>query len=1599
MKHSKALALRIVLIISIAATIIFGYAQSNEFSTDYEEFVEQMNEVFSVTTDKKKAKTFIADLKEFMLSTTVDDMYKQKFIATCQRLKKLKARPYPNYENCFLAFMMLAKPKCNINGANFAAWCEALDAATHSRTAALNATNNFLIAGMEYMTDRAICRVPSCCWKIDSNDARFTFDGEQLIIDVPTTRLVCLAQSDSIEILNTAGKYYYSEKRWESDGALVTWERCNLSPNEVYANLRHYTIDMSKSSFEADSVEFRNSNYFSEPLYGRLEHKVVKTKSSLGNKYPKFFTASEQRMEIKDIFKNIDYEGGFTQIGSSFQGSGTPENPAVINIYRQDTLFVHATALSFLLFPDRIESGSANMTILLDDAKITHPGLQFSYHDRRRLMRLVRNNEGLEQSLYFDTYHCVSMDIEMIQWYVDEPYMELGMIEGAARGLSIFESNNYYREEYYYQLQGMAWEHPFQTLADFYRYNGGRPFTAAEYAAYRRIAESEIRQEIMRLSYEGFVDYDENTDLAQPQQRLLDYLQYRLGKKDYDVIRFQSTTDNNVPNAILNLQNYDIYLNGVTGIALSDNQNVGIYPLDGQIILKRNRDFKFDGLIEAGMLSLTGRGFYFSYDDFAIEMSTIDEMQMRVVTDERGPQGQELVALVGNTLSDLAGHLQIDEPDNKSGRKKNPQYPRFTSTKESYVYYDAQHIQNGNYKRDKFYFAVDPFEFENINDIRFNNTKFTGRFISSIFPEMEETLVIRKHDNSLGFVKSTPTEGYPIYEGKATFINTIDLSNRGLHGTGDLIYLASTSKSDDFLFLLEQTTGLTKDFDIEFTMMPPSYPGVEIGHNQQVTQMDGSTVNAQTNLLFEPYENQLTTKNTLGDFYMFPNSEQRSGFECTLGGSLTITPSGLKGSGRVDFRAATLESEWLTFTDHNIIADTAFFSTYKYENGERVTLTGQLRRDIMHDGGKSYDKLYSTTAADIPMSRYENIPLHDNAVYRRITDEDPLVDDMLYHFCMVANIDFNAREGYFRSKSGIGIEWESKIIKYKTLLKQFTWDIDRNRQTFGMTGTVGNRFVCTKEKGDSLNFMLPVGIYDVEANTLLCKEVKFINTADAHVVLDSLSDFYIYENAVMDPLENSVVELRTDSTYHRIYDATITIEGAKKYKGIGTYDFYDKMGHKHELFVSEITQDKEAVSTASAVISQDMKIDEHFAFRGRANIRTNRTLLEFDGGAKMLHKSPFGPTGYVKFTSVINPQHVVIPIDKDRINNWKDDEIHRNFFMRKDSVHIYSSFIESRKDHSDVPLLTAYGELFYNQIFDRFDITTHEKRLKPDTCGTILSFVPEENLVTGFGELDLGIMSISKGKLVDMMSAGTLRHQRETNTITVHNTLMFIDFFFSDELATMLYKDILASSAAPCDSMNHRYFERCHEILDTMQFNDMLEFRSLPPFDKETGLLPSGDGSWLFTFDDISMLWNTPKKAYICDTTVNLMMIRERSVHRKVHMKAEFTCKKAGSSFNILLTAGDSWYFFGFKGQYMRVLSSNKDFNTTLQKIEQKDRRARIAGTVYQYALAPDSQRKNFLKQFGPLPETAVQQGDDDEEEEEEIEDEEPEDDDEENEE
>ncbi len=872
----------------------------DKFSSSSELFVGEMDEVFKGATDKKAAKLFIETLDAFWNNTETDEQLKELIISTCNLMAVKKARPYPDYYTyleTIIAFRNKRHPAESFNN-----WHEAITDFLNNRRFALRHLKTLMKVSENLISNNALYTTPSVVWYTKNDNYYYEYKDKKLRVVVESTNLVCHSKGDSITIYDTEGVFYPMDEMWYGEKGKITWERSGFEADMVYAAFGKYTVKMDKSDVQVDSVDFYNHHYFDYSLKGSLNHKVMKIADVQSSIYPKFVT-SEQRFKINQIHPSIDYEGGFAQSGAKFLGAGTQEKPATITIYRNDTAFITAKSLYFALRKDQILSNDTEVSIDMQKGFIYHPGLIFKYMADLEEVHLIRNGEGLALSPYFNTFHNISMDVELVRWKIGDQFIDLRMLTGAAQNQAFFESLSYFRVDFYNQLQGMDAVHPLQGLRNCSKYYHDLPFTAADYAKYMGFPVSPVRQQIIQLSFYGFIGYNINTDEITIRQRLRDYLDFRLGKKDYDVIRFSSITDSELANAQIDLLNFDLGLRGVESISICDHQNVVFFPRNKQITLKENRNFVFNGTINAGMLTLAGNGFKFLYDDFRIDMSNIDSLKMKVESGENDYFGLPLLENVGNTISQLSGYLQIDEPDNKSGARTNPQYPIINSEVESYIYFDNVAIQGGAYHKDQFFFTLDPFEMDSINTLKRNNFNFSGRFESNIFPTFREHLTIRP-DFSLGFKRQTPEEGYPVYDGKATFKNAIDLSNKGLKGNGELNYLTSTSHSEDFTFLPNMVKGQVYDFRVEKQVDSPPFPDV----TSQYIYIE-----------YMPKEDEFYATSQEENFTMYNE-------EAELQGKVKITPFGMTGEGSFFMKSASVKSQDIDFADHTILADSSDFN-------------------------------------------------------------------------------------------------------------------------------------------------------------------------------------------------------------------------------------------------------------------------------------------------------------------------------------------------------------------------------------------------------------------------------------------------------------------------------------------------------------------------------------------------------------------------------------------------------------------------------------------------------------------------------------------------
>jgi hypothetical protein len=710
-------------------------------------------------------------------------------------------------------------------------------------------------------------------------------------------------QKDSIMIYGTKGIYYPNEGIFKGEGGKVNWTRCELPENIVWAELKGYQIDLKRGSYEADSAIFFNKEYFIKPLKGQLNDKVISEK---GNNvtYPRF-ESYDKNLEIKDIIKNVDYLGGISMRGPEVKGLGSKNTKAELIFKRAGKPFVVVRSRKFELSKkENIASESVSASIYLDKDSIVHPSVGLKYDIKKNKLSLFRIAKGLSKAPFYDSYHKINMYFEQMVWNTNTDTIKMQMLVGNISEGALFESINFFRVENYDALRGMELIPQLVALRDYVKKYNIRDFTGDDFGRYMKTDPKYLLPSLVYLAGYGFLTYDGENDMLHVNDKVVEYMDSYTKRMDYDVILFPSFTGGG-PNAELDLKTNDMHLYGIKQVFLSDSQNVVVHPKEQRLVLKQNRNFDFKGVVQAGFFTLYGQSFAFDYDKFTINLNNVDSVTMKAKAFEEDFRGERPMVRVTSVLQQLNGSIEIDNPKNKSGTKPYSKYPIFTSTNNSYVYYDKKYIQKGLYSKDKFYFYLDPFTIDSLDNFRTEGIAFPGEMVTAgIFPKFRDSLRIQP-DYSLGLVVKTPPEGYPLYDNKAQYTNTITLNNKGLGGDGALKYITSVTKSNNFIFMPDSANALAQSFDVTEQRTKPEYP-----------QAHGENISIN----FRPYKDQLRAWNQKDNRISTHN--QQAEFD----GLMTLSPKLLTGRGLSKFGVGNLTSELMRFGSTFIDADTSNFA-------------------------------------------------------------------------------------------------------------------------------------------------------------------------------------------------------------------------------------------------------------------------------------------------------------------------------------------------------------------------------------------------------------------------------------------------------------------------------------------------------------------------------------------------------------------------------------------------------------------------------------------------------------------------------------------------
>jgi hypothetical protein len=1076
-------------------------------------------------------------------------------------------------------------------------------------------------------------------WFISDTSFKIEYDTAIRVI-YQKSDLTCATKKDTSRIFNTLGVFYPHTMEWMGKNGKVTWERVGLNPDSVYADLRDYRINMNVAEYKADTVKLFNKRYFKEPLVGQLTEKVLASPPGPLSSYPQFVSYLKN-YEIHNLFKNIDYHGGFTVEGARVIGSGEVNANASLYISKEGKLRAQIRSNAFRIMGDQITANPASLSILTDGDSIYHPGLQLRYFDDKRQLVMFRSETGISQSPFFNGFHEIDMDCGSLIWNLDSDSIDFESVPSINRiSINEFISNDFFSKYEFYKIQGIDDKNPLYIIRDYSRKYGTNEVTPDALADFMHKPPEQVKAMMLKLSIQGFLYYDVANDRAIIQDRLNQYIEANVGKKDYDVIRIESET-NNISNATLDLNNYNLLIRGVNEVFLSDSQQVYIFPEKDEIILKKGLDFVFSGNVSAGLFDFYAHDCSFEYDSFKLNIPLIDSLSFKVKSFEKDDKGLSHLVRVASVIENLSGKLLIDNPANKSGLKSLEKYPIFYSEKESYVYYDHDPL----YKRDSFAYHIYAFVLDNLDNFSTDNLQFKGYLVSAgIFPDIEQPLKVQP-DYSLGFINRTPEEGYPAYGGIGQFYKEVNLSNRGLRGKGQLDFLTSLTLSEDFHFYPEMMiTSVAGHFTIDPQIASVEYPKVVADSIYQD---------------WYPYRDAMHLQSLMLPIRMFDE-------KALLNGDLYYSSTGLSGRGKVGFESVELASEKYIFRHHTIDADALDFKLFAKGTNDLAVSAEKYRTHVDFD---------------------------TRTVEFRTNEKGSTVSFPYNNFlCYMDNIDWYMDQHEMKLYNDLG----EKYANIDNMSREELLKLDLSGSDFVATNPQADSlsFFSVTARYDLDNYIIDAE--DVKlvrvADAAIFPDSNYIKISkggqiqilkNAGIIADTANRFHTIEQAEVSILSRKNFQAKGIYQYH---DTSNVVQEVPL-----SLISVDSTGR---TFARGVINDKLKFS-----------LNPHFAFKGKMSLTSVRKELFFEGGFQTRDDCFRVVQKYwVAFNSWVDPDNVRIPVEPP-LADLDGDPIDLAIQISDYEEEIYSSWFSPRALQEDTALVSPSGEIYYDEKADGYRIS------------------------------------------------------------------------------------------------------------------------------------------------------------------------------------------------------------------------------------------------------------------------------------------------------
>ena len=463
------------------------------------------------------------------------------------------------------------------------------------------------------------------------------------IIKFSNTNLKFETPDETSTLFGTSGSVLLLTNEFVGEGGKFDWSSAGLDSEQVYCELKEYSFDITMPRLAASGVQLTYANKVPGKVEGVFEYKSTKAKTESKTVYPRFKSYKNNvNVNVSDG-GSLSYFGGFALEGAKISSSSVLSESATISVADASGKRFKAISRRFILGDSAINSKQASVVIYQGKDSIYHPGVSLDYVIQDEYLTLLTGQGGFKKTPFFASYFNIDFSAEMVKWNLNVDSLDISNLNARSQIPAVFQSLEYFDKTKFNRLSGLYDFHPLLMAVGYARSINSGTFYSADMATKRKKNPKLVKSAMIDLMQRGFIHYNTATDLVKIQRKGYHYVVSNRKKKDYDNMLLESISAG-APNGTLYFQENKLKVRGIEKFYLNEVLEVYIEPVGGEIVLNDNRNFEFDGNLNAGNFSFVGGEFRFDYDNFSVAMPKIDSIKISVGTGKKRPKKQKTEA-------------------------------------------------------------------------------------------------------------------------------------------------------------------------------------------------------------------------------------------------------------------------------------------------------------------------------------------------------------------------------------------------------------------------------------------------------------------------------------------------------------------------------------------------------------------------------------------------------------------------------------------------------------------------------------------------------------------------------------------------------------------------------------------------------------------------------------------------------------------------------------------------------------------------------------------------------------------------------------------